>query len=96
MSVTYISTLLCLRLILTLSQTFFKQSVLSAQASLAFHSGSCNIRYKTQRKRSKAPNDKPNGLKHVRHSVPKLQQTQSLYQTVSNACQFNSTTVCPG
>jgi hypothetical protein len=28
---------------------------------------------KNKKKPSKAPNDKPNSLKHVRHSVPKLQ-----------------------
>jgi len=55
MSVTYISTLLCLRLILTLSQIFFKRSVLSAQASLAFHSGSCNIPYKKLTQTQKSP-----------------------------------------
>jgi len=49
-----------------------------------------------QQKPSNAPNDKPNSLKHHKHIVPKLKETQSFYQTVGNACQFNSTKVCPG
>jgi len=63
---------------------------------LALHSGSYNIPYRYPTETKKAPNDKPNSLKHHKHIVPKLQETQPLYQTDSNACHFNSTTVCPG
>jgi hypothetical protein len=43
---------------------------------------------KHQQQHRKTPNDKPNSLKHVRHIVPKLQQTQPLYQS---AMPVNST-----
>jgi len=82
--------------IFTLNKTRFKLSALSPENSLDFNSGSYKIPNKIQQKLKKTHNDKPNSFKHVRHIVPKRQEIQSFYQTVSNACQFNSTTVCPG
>jgi len=59
--------------ILTLSEKCFKQSGLSPETSLVFNLGLVTSLTKNQHKPSKPPNDKPNSLKHVRHSVPKLE-----------------------
>jgi len=76
--------------IFTLSKTRFKLSNLSPENSLDFNSGSYKIPNKIQQKHKKAPNDKPNILKHHKHIVPKLQQkhSRSIRQT---AMPVNST-----
>ena len=82
--------------IFIIRQTRFKLSALSPETYLAYNSDSYKIPHKTPTESKKVPINKPNSPKHVRHTVPKLQETLPLYQTASNACQFNSTTVCTG
>jgi hypothetical protein len=59
--------------IFTLSQTCFKLLGLTPETNLGFTEVLETSLTKNKQKPSKAPNDKPNSLKHVRHSVLKLQ-----------------------
>ena len=51
--------------IFTLNKTRFKLSALSPETSLVLNSGSYKIHNKIQQTPKKAPDDKPNNMKHV-------------------------------